>query len=70
MELNQFYASHNKTNIAYYGPSAFNVGHVARKGDGNGDDCKASSKLGRMMRLGHDLNQLEGGAYRNIVGGR
>jgi hypothetical protein len=68
-ELNAFYQSRGKHNIAYFGSSSDDVSHVARKGGGKGNDRPASSKLGQLMRMAHTLAQLEGGVYGNIVGG-
>ena len=68
-ELNAFYSSKGKSNIAYYGFSAAEVKHVAKKSGGLGVDCQVSSKLGALMRMAHDMTQLEGGTYGNIVGG-
>jgi hypothetical protein len=68
-EMSAFYTSKGKSNIAYYGNSTSDLLHVAKKSGGNGSDCSASSKLGQLMRMAHNLNQLEGGAYGNIVGG-
>jgi hypothetical protein len=55
--------------IAYYGPNANDILHVAKKAGGAGADCKASSKLGPNIRISHDLQELEGGVYGDIVGG-
>jgi hypothetical protein len=68
-EMSAFYTSKGKSNIAYYGPSTADVVHVAKKAGGGGPDCLASSKLGQDLRMAHDLQQLEGGIYSNIVGG-
>lgn len=68
-EMSAFYTSKGKSNIAYYGPSTADVVHVAKKAGGGGPDCLASSKLGQDIRMAHDLQQLEGGIYSNIVGG-
>jgi hypothetical protein len=69
-ELNSFYATKGKSDIAYYGSSTSNVKHVAKKGGGNGSNCQASSKLGSDIRMAHKLSELEGGSeYGNIVGG-
>ena len=68
-EMSAFYVSKGKSNIAYYGPSTSDVVHVAKKAGGNGPDCQATSKLGENIRMAHDLNQLAGGFYGNIVGG-
>lgn len=68
-EMSAFYTSKGKSNIAYYGPSTSDVLHVAKKAGGGGPDCLASSKLGQDIRMAHDLQQLEGGIYSNIVGG-
>jgi hypothetical protein len=68
-ELNAFYSSKGKSNIAYFGPSTGDVVHVAKKAGGQGTDCQASSKLGSSILMAHDMTQLEGGTYSNIVGG-
>jgi len=68
-ELDAFYTSKGKSNIAYYGPSTSDVVHVAKKSGGGGTGCSASSKLGQEIRMAHNLQQLEGGFYSNIVGG-
>lgn len=68
-EVNAFYSSKGKSNIAYYGPSTADIVHVAKKSGGNGSDCNATSKLGSHIRMAHDLGQLAGGFYSNIVGG-
>jgi hypothetical protein len=68
-ELDAFYSARGKSNIAYYGPSTSDVVHVAKKAGGGGPGCLASSKLGSDIRMAHNLQQLEGGFYSNIVGG-
>lgn len=68
-EMSAFYTSKGKSNIAYYGPSTSDVVHVAKKAGGGGPGCLASSKLGSDIRMAHNLQQLEGGFYSNIVGG-
>ena len=56
--------------IAYYGPNADNIKHVAKKAGGPGGNCSASSKLGSSIRISHDLHEMEGGpTYFNTVGG-
>jgi hypothetical protein len=54
--------------IAYYSAGGF-VQHVAKKGGGPGNNCKATSKTGKLALIDHDLNELEGGYYGNLVGG-
>jgi hypothetical protein len=54
--------------IAYFG-DASSLNHVAIKSGGHGNDCQATSKLGHEQRISHNLHELEGGAYGNIVGG-
>jgi hypothetical protein len=68
-ELNAFYISKGKSNIAYYGTSTADVVHVAKKSGGMGVDCQISSKLGSNILIAHDMTQLQGGEYGNIVGG-
>lgn len=68
-EMSAFYTSKGKSNIAYYGPNTSDVVHVAKKAGGGGPGCLASSKLGMDIRMAHNLQQLEGGFYSNIVGG-
>ncbi len=70
-ELNAFYTAKGVPagSIAYFGTGLDNVAHVAKKSGGPADDCKASSKPGQGTRISHDLHEMEGGTYQNIVGG-
>ncbi len=54
--------------IAYFGTTT-SVEHVAIKPGGLGGSCAASSKLGELVCLDHDLNELQGGDYGPICGG-
>ncbi len=67
-ELHTFYNSKGKSNIAYYG-TVSDVLHVAKKSQGGGPGCIATSKLGQEIRIAHSLPQLEGGDYGNSAGG-
>jgi hypothetical protein len=67
-ELHTFYNSKGKSNIAYYGTIS-DVLHVAKKSQGGGPGCIATSKLGQEIRIAHSLPQLEGGDYGNSAGG-
>ena len=68
-EMNAYLSSLGKSNIWYYGLSTSDIKHVAKKSGGMGPDCLCSSKLGPNIRISHDMAQLEGGVYGNIVGG-
>jgi hypothetical protein len=70
-EAQAYFASIGRSNIAFYGPNDFDIQHSARKGDGTGPDCQASSKMGSDgIRIAHDLHQLENGQYGSIRGER
>ena len=51
------------------GDAIYGARHVALKAGGPGADCRASSKRGANIRMSHDLHELEGGFYGNIIGG-
>lgn len=56
--------------ITYYGTSMNIVQHVAKKSGGPGGDCYGSSKLGQLLRMSHDINEMAGGPfYGSIIGG-